>query len=98
MSSSQDPFTHRNAGRMSSSNSPSSSNRGGGGGGPFHNHAAHWGSPGDLLDQPFTPEMRDRQARGKDPYSADDDNSDASDASPGGLGGRHHHHHHHPRY
>jgi hypothetical protein len=30
--------------------------------------------------------MRDRQARGKDPYSAGDDISDASDApSPGGM-------------
>ncbi|KAK7748014.1 hypothetical protein SLS53_001266 [Cytospora paraplurivora] len=90
MSSSQIPFSHRNnTGRISSSNSSSassSSHRGG----PFNNHS-HWGTsngPADL-DQPFTREMRDRQARGKDPYSAGDDMDDGSDASPGRIGGHH---------
>lgn len=105
MSNSQTPFSHRNTGGRLSSNSSasSSSNRGG----PFHGHA-HWDTPAEL-DQPFTPEMRDRQARGKDPYSAGDDISDASDAaSPGrvmmggggggggGVGG--HGFSHHTRY
>ncbi|ROW06532.1 hypothetical protein VMCG_04377 [Cytospora schulzeri] len=87
MSSSQSPFPHRNnnnnnnnnnttttGGRLSSNSSASSSSHRGG---PFHGHA-HWDTPAEL-DQPFTTEMRDRQARGKDPYSAGDDISDASD-------------------
>lgn len=100
MSTHQIPFSHRinPGGRLSSNSSASSSsNRGG----PFHTHA-HWGASVDL-DQPFTPEMRDRQARGKDPYSAGDDMSDASDAaSPGGVmsggGGGGHGGGHHTRY
>lgn len=93
MSSSQNPFSHA---RNTTAHGPSSSPRGGPWGG---------GSPADMMDQPFTDEMRDLQARGKDPYAGDA--SDGSDLSPGRLpgGGRmaphhhhhsqHHHHHHH---
>lgn len=92
MSSSQNPFSNasRNTtGRLSSTSSSPH-------GGPFHNRG-HWaGSPADMMDQPFTGEMRDLQARGKDPYAGDA--SDGSDLSPERMGGRmggHHHHHHH---
>ncbi|KAK2607261.1 hypothetical protein N8I77_005952 [Diaporthe amygdali] len=91
MSSSQNPFSHS---RSSTARLASSSPRGGG---PFHG-GGHWGggSPADMMDQPFTDEMRDLQARGKDPYAGDA--SDASDLSPermgGGRMGSHHHHHH----
>lgn len=87
MSSSQNPFSHaRNT-------TPH--------GGPFRSSGPWGGSPADMMDQPFTDEMRDLQARGKDPYAGDA--SDGSDLSPERLpgGGRmapHHHHHHHHQH
>ena len=94
MSSSQNPFSHA---RNSTAHGPSSSPRGG----PFHGRGPWGGSPADMMDQPFTDEMRDLQARGKDPYAGDA--SDGSDLSPERLprGGRmaaHHHHHHHSHH
>lgn len=89
MSSSQNPFSHA---RNTAARGPSSSPRRG----PFHGRGPWGGSPADMMDQPFTDEMRDLQARGKDPYAGDA--SDGSDLSPERLpgGGRmapHHHHH-----
>lgn len=93
MASSQNPFSHA---RNTTAHGPASASPRGGpfrGGGP-------WGaSPADMMDQPFTDEMRDLQARGKDPYAGDA--SDTSDLSPERLpgGGRMAaHHHHHPHH
>ncbi|KAL2290101.1 hypothetical protein FJTKL_00605 [Diaporthe vaccinii] len=100
MSSSQNPFSHS---RNTTAHGPSSASPRGG---PFRSGGPWGGSPADMMDQPFTDEMRDLQARGKDPYAGDA--SDGSDLSPERLpgGGRmaphhphhhpqHHHHHHH---
>lgn len=93
MSSSQNPFSHA---RNTTAHGPSS---GSPRGGPFRSGGGPWGgSPADMMDQPFTDEMRDLQARGKDPYAGDA--SDGSDLSPERLpgGGRmapHHPHHSH---
>lgn len=94
MSSSQNPFSHASRNNTTAQGRTSS---------PFHR--SPWGgSPADMMDQPFTDEMRDLQARGKDPYAGDA--SDGSDLSPERLpgGGRmaphhqHHPHHHHAQH
>lgn len=103
MSSSQNPFSHS---RNTTAHGPSSASPRGG---PFRSGGPWGGSPADMMDQPFTDEMRDLQARGKDPYAGDA--SDGSDLSPERLpgGGRmaphhphhhpqHHHHHHHSHH
>ncbi|KAG8164048.1 hypothetical protein KVR01_005966 [Diaporthe batatas] len=95
MSSSQNPFSHASR-NSTTAHGRTSSPRGA----PFHR--GPWAeSPADMMDQPFTDEMRDLQARGKDPYAGDA--SDGSDLSPErmpGGGGRMaaHHHHHHPHH
>lgn len=93
MSSSQNAFSHASRNNTTAHGNRTSPPRGG----PFQR--TPWGgSPADMMDQPFTDEMRDLQARGKDPYAGDA--SDGSDLSPERLpgGGRmasHHQHHHH---
>lgn len=76
----QHPFNSRRNISNSSSGSSSSPSY-------THNSNVHWPNMPEL----FTPEMRDLQARGKDPYST---GGDLGGGGGGGRGGGMHHGHH----
>lgn len=65
-------FHHRPPGRIPSDSSSGSSS--------WHSHK-HWAADLVDMDQPFTLEMRDRQARGKDPYSSEVSDGGGGDGS-----------------
>lgn len=65
-SSHTSPFSHRPGARIPSNSSSGSSS--------WHDHN-RWSTNPDDMEHSFTSDMRDRQARGKDPY-ADDDSSE----------------------
>ncbi|KAF3765893.1 hypothetical protein M406DRAFT_329751 [Cryphonectria parasitica EP155] len=69
-----DPFS-RPPGRILSNSSSGSSS--------WSDHR-HWASHPDDMVQPFTADMRDRQARGKDPYVPEDDSNGADFARRAG--------------
>lgn len=81
-SSHTDPFHPRPAGRIPSDSSSGSSSS------YQHNTHRGWSQHPADMPEPFTPEMRDLQARGKDPYPPQV--ADGGDLGGGGRGNMHH--------